>query len=188
MGDRTLKKQIHTLLSATDQPAAHRQILALPPNQVIGPLIAHLCAVDEHVKGRAIVALGQVVARLADHDMEAARIVMRRFMYMLNDESGGIGWGVPEAFAEILACHAGLAAEYTNILVSFMREDGFYLEYEPLQRGLLWGINRLAEVHPELLHKFNATDYLRAYLNSKDPAIRGLAQSALQKLTGPGTS
>jgi hypothetical protein len=95
--------------------------------------------------------MGVTVARLANQDMEAARIVMRRFMWSLNDESGGIGWGAPEAMAECLASHAGLAGEYTKILVSFMREDGFYLELPSLQRGLMWGIGRLAQVRPQLL-------------------------------------
>ena len=182
MGERTRKKEIQRLLTASNWEEGRQEIIALPASQTISPLIGNLCAVDQQTKSRAIAALGQVVAKLADQDMEAARVVMRRFMYMLNDESGGIGWGVPEAFAEILTCHDGLAAEYAHILVSFMREDGFYLEYEPMQRGLLWGIGRLAEVHPELLHKFNAAQYLPPYLNSQDTEVRELAGQALAKL------
>jgi len=40
---------------------------------------------------------------------------MRRLMWNLNDESGGIGWGNPEAMGEILACHEALANEYAPI-------------------------------------------------------------------------
>jgi len=46
---------------------------------------------------------------------------------------------------EILAAHNGLAQEYAHILLSYAREEGNYLELEALQRGLLWGIGRLAE-------------------------------------------
>jgi hypothetical protein len=137
------------------------------------------------VKWLAVAAMGQTVARLAEQDMEAARVVMRRFMWSLNDESGGIGWGVPEAMAEVLAVHSGLAEEYAHILVAFMREDGFYLEYEPLQRGLMWGLARLARVRPGLLRARSGALYLRPYLASPDAQVRGLAALALGYLKDP---
>ena len=37
--------------------------------------------------------MGAVVAALATEEMESARVVMRRLLWNLNDESGGIGWG-----------------------------------------------------------------------------------------------
>jgi HEAT repeat protein len=179
VGERTIKREIQALLAADDFDAALRKILALPPRATVNPLIGGLCALDERAKWRAVTALGQVVAAMAALEMEDARIVMRRFMWMLNDESGGIGWGVPEAMAEILSRHNGLAEEYVNILVSYLRPDGFYLEYPPLQQGLLWGIGRFAEARPDLLHKFNAVRYLSPYLESPDGAVRGLAARAL---------
>eukprot|EP00362_Geleiidae_sp_MMETSP1317_P000447 CAMPEP_0201284794 /NCGR_PEP_ID=MMETSP1317-20130820/84991_1 /ASSEMBLY_ACC=CAM_ASM_000770 /TAXON_ID=187299 /ORGANISM="Undescribed Undescribed, Strain Undescribed" /LENGTH=71 /DNA_ID=CAMNT_0047606373 /DNA_START=1077 /DNA_END=1289 /DNA_ORIENTATION=- len=71
--------------------------------------------------------------------MEEARIVMRRMLWSMNDESGGIGWGVPEAMAEVMTCNKGLAEEYIHMLISYMREDGEelfqdgnFLEHESL--------------------------------------------------------
>jgi len=126
--------------------------------------------------------MGRVVATLADQEMETARVILRRFMWMLNDESGGIGWGVPEAMGEVLACHGRLAEEYTHVLVSFMREDGFYLELEALQRGLLWGVAREAGVFSQLLRDKEAARYLLPYLHSGDPVVLGLACLALGRL------
>jgi hypothetical protein len=103
-------------------------------------------------------------------------------MWMLNDESGGIGWGAPEAMAEIMARHAGLAAEYAHILVANMREEGNFLELPMLQRGLLWGIGRLAGVRPELMRARKAGRYLPPYLDSADPEVRGRAIWALGQL------
>ena len=60
--------------------------------------------------------MGASLARLADADMEAARIVMRRLLWSLNDESGGIGWGAPESMAEAMCRHQGLALEYAHML------------------------------------------------------------------------
>jgi hypothetical protein len=145
----------------------------MPARQVINPLFSFLHHGDDKAKWAAVTAMGAVVAQLADQDMEASRIVMRRLMWNLNDESGGIGWGSPEAMGEILARHRRLAEEYANILLSYTRPDGNYLEHEMLQRGLLWGIGRLAQVRPELLQ--HGAHHMMPYLRSKDPTVRALA-------------
>ena len=150
-GIRALTRQVNDWLQSPSLEQALAAVAKIPPEKALKPLFSCLCSCDQEVKWHAVSAMGRTVATLAGQEMETARVVMRRFMWMLNDESGGIGWGVPEAMAEVLACHGALAAEYTHILVSFMREDGFYLELPALQRGLLWGVARLAEVAPELL-------------------------------------
>lgn len=124
-------------------------------------------------------ALGAVTAALAETDPEAARTVIRRLMWSLNDESGGIGWGAPEALAEIMAVHRGCAEEFGHILVAYMRPDGSYLELSALQRGLMWGLGRLAGTRPDLLRRWDAPVYLQPYLDSADPEVRGLAARAL---------
>lgn len=169
------KRRIARLLGSADIAAVIEELRQLPHSRVINPLIGALCSNDETVRWHAVTSLGPVVADLADRDMEGARIIMRRLMWSLNDESGGIGWGAPEAMGEIMACHGGLAEEYAHVLIACMREDGFFLELEMLQRGLMWGLGRLAQVRPSLLIKRNASAYLLSYLNSTDTAVRGLA-------------
>ncbi len=132
------------------------------------------------MKWRAVSAAGAVTAKLAESEPESARVIMRRFMWMLNDESGGVGWGAPEAMAESMAQSEMLAEEYAPILVSYMDEDGNYLELEGLQRGLLWGIQRLAEERPELLSR--AVHHLEPFLRSRDDEVRAMAALAAGKL------
>jgi hypothetical protein len=129
--------------------------------------------------------MGDAVLRLAATDMEEARIVMRRFLWSLNDESGGIGWGAPECMAEIMCRHRGLAAEYIHMLISYMRgdgdkpfQDGNFLEHPILQRGLLWGIARLSRTRPDLLVEKGADNDIPFYLNAEDPETRALAALA----------
>ncbi len=181
-GVRALTRQVNEWLQTPALEAALAAVATIPPEKVLKPLFSCLCSCDLQVKWHAVSAMGRTVAALADREMENARVVMRRFMWMLNDESGGIGWGVPEAMGEVLACHGALAGEYTHILVSFMREDGFYLELPALQCGLLWGVARLAEVGPQLLLAREAVRYLLPYLESDDPVINGLACLALGRL------
>ncbi len=103
-------------------------------------------------------------------------------MWTLNDESGGIGWGAPEAMAEAMACHPRLAEEYVRILLSYIREDGNFLEYEPLRRGALWGIGRLAHIYPEMLIELDAAEYIRPYLEDDDESSGELSALALRML------
>jgi len=173
------KRRISRLLGSSDIEAVIQDLRQLPPAQVINPLIGSLCSNDETIRWHAITALGPVVADLAEKELEKARVVMRRFMWSLNDESGGIGWGAPEAMGEIMACHAGLAQEYAHVLVAYMREEGFFLELELLQRGLMWGLGRLAQVRPALLREKNTPKYLMPYLHSPDALVRGLAAMTL---------
>jgi len=182
VSQRGIKHEILALLGQAELETVLATLAGYPPEKLLNPLFSAICSGSEKTKWNAVSAMGATVARLADQDMEAARIVMRRFMWSLNDESGGIGWGTPEAMAECLACHGGLAQEYTKILVSFMREDGFYLELPALQRGLMWAMGRLAQVHPDLLRAWQANRYLLPYLDSEDPIVRALAARALGQL------
>jgi hypothetical protein len=172
-GGRSLKTKLFDLLNRGDPDRALEEISRLPCRQVVNPLFSFLQSGNEKLKWGAVKAMGYVVSQLADRDLEAARVMMRRLMWNLNDESGGMGWGSPEAMGEILATHSGLAHEYAHILLSYAREDGNYLEHEGLQRGLLWGIGRLSEKRPELVR--GAAVFLLPYLASQDGMIRGLS-------------
>ena len=180
---RDFKRKVIDLLKADDFAGVLETFRSYPARRVINPLFSCLCSTEPQIKWRAVTALGAVVANLAQDDMESARVVMRRMIWNLNDESGGIGWGVPETMGEVMARHEGLAREYVNILVSYIREDGNFLEYEPLQQGVLWGLGRLAQTSPELLQDAGA--HLHPFLSSEDATLRGLAAWILGLLGGP---
>jgi len=173
LSGRQLKTKILSLLHQDDLNQALAIIERLPARQAVNPLFSFFYNTDEQIRWRAIIAMGAVVARLAKTDPESARVVMRRLMWNLNDESGGIGWGSPEAMGEILARSPLLAGEFAHILVSYIREDMNYLEHEGLQRGVLWGLARLAESRTELIR--SAGPYLVPYMKASDPILRGLA-------------
>jgi len=174
---RALKQRVFELLTSANFESALEEFTTYPARKVVNPLFSFLLSTDEHIRWRAITAMGVVVVHLAEENMESARVIMRRFMWMLNDESGGIGWGVPEAMGEVIASHEGLAREYVPILISYVNEDGNFLEYEPLQRGAVWGVGRVAQARPELVQ--DAIPHLVTSLGSPDAPIRGLAAWAL---------
>ena len=147
---RHLKEKIRKLLLQQNIESGLAEIGRMPARKAINPLFSFLCSLDELLKWRAVTAMGEVVNRLAGVEMESARVIMRRYMWQLNDESGGIGWGCPEAMGEIMARNENLAGEFWCILISYIRPDGNFLEHAGLQRGALWGVGRLAHARPHL--------------------------------------
>jgi hypothetical protein len=180
---RRLKREIIELLGSQDLDRALDALCQLPARQVINPLLSLLPSTDPRPKWAAVTAMGAVVARLAEQEMESARVVMRRLMWQLNEESGGIGWGCPEAMGEIMACHEGLANEYAHVLLSYVRKDGVFLDYEPLQRGAVWGIGRLGQERPHVL--WDAVPHLVALVEAEDATVRGLAAWAIGMIGAP---
>lgn len=152
----------------------------MPAKSALSLLIPLVCSADEDVKWRAVDFGGLLLARLADDDIEPARIFMRRQIWNLTEESGGCPLGAPELMAEAMARHHGLAEEYANILVSYIIPEGNYLEHIPLQRGAVWGIGRLADVYPELVK--DAVPYLKELKKSDDESVRALAGIALNRM------
>ena len=86
--------------------------------------------------------------------------------------------------AEILAASGELAKEYTPILVSYTRQDGNYLEHVSLQRGLIWGIGRLAQARPLLLK--DTGPRIIPYIESQDTSLRGHSTWAMGHLGWKG--
>jgi hypothetical protein len=182
---RQLKKKILELLQADDFAKGLYEICRLPPRQAVNPLFSFLCSIDERIKWRAITAMGKLVSDLAASDLESARVIMRRFIWQLNDESGGIGWGCPESMAEAMVQNETLAEEFWCLLISYIQPEGNYLEHPGLQRGVLWGVGRLAHRRPQYAH--NAAAFLHPYMDSADPILRGLAAWAAGPIAGMET-
>ncbi|MEW6519934.1 MAG: DVU0298 family protein [Thermodesulfobacteriota bacterium] len=174
MKERAVKKKLMPLLREADVEHILAEVRLMPPPLVIPSLMSGLYHTDDQVKWHAVTAFGQVMDAIAQADMEAARVIMRRILWNLNEESGGIGWGMPEAMGEIMAVNRQLAQEYAHMLVSYMREENF-LELPALQRGLLWGVGRLAMVRPELIMKYDGEGYMALFLESPDEVVLGLA-------------
>ena len=173
MSIRALKKEILHLLSTGDFRENLDSFRNLQGRQAVNPLFSFFFHQDEIVRWHAVSAMGVVVSALVDTDRESARNVMRRLIWNLNDESGGIGWGSPEAMGEITARRREMAVEYSKLLRSYVMPHGNFIEHEILQRGVLWGLARLAAVRPE--HVDEAGPFLLPFFKSKDPIHRGLA-------------
>jgi len=179
---KKLRSKVYKILSSNNFEDAMALLDEIPAKKVINPLISHFYHSDPKVRWWAISGFGRAINRLAEQDLESARIIMRRLMWSLNDESGGIGWGAPEAMGEAMVQNAKLADEYVRILISYIWEDGNFLEHDPLRKGALWGIMRLSEKRASLLKGYDTASFLRPYLSDRDLETKALSALALKNV------
>jgi hypothetical protein len=113
--------------------------------------------------------------------------LINRLLYLLNEDSGSNGWGAAAALGEIGRGQITLVKEIIPMFVGFLEE--------PFSRGpMLWGVARMAVVHPDLLHE--VLPEIVPFLTNPEPQIRALAAwglgnaryreaaGAIQALTG----
>ena len=122
---------------------------------------------------RSVEALGRV-ATLYNDDLEVLRKMVRRLFWMMNDESGNVGWYAAEAIGETLRNVPMLIAEYAGMLPSFLIE-------EPFEKGTRIAIARIAEIDKS---QFNipTCKKLISSLSDPSPEIRGSSIIALKAL------
>ena len=182
---RDLKAKLRVLFSRGEPAAALAAICRMPLRKVVNALFPFFCSKDPLHFWQAVTAMGAVVSLLAEENMESARVVMRRLMWSLNDESGGIGWGSGEAMGESMARNDRLAEEYACILISYINPCGNFIDNPELQKGILWGLGRLAQDRP--IRAAGASALLVPFLSSPDPVLRGLAAWTAGALPGTAT-
>jgi hypothetical protein len=99
-------------------------------------------------------------------------------MWLLNDESGGIGWRAPEMMGEIIRSRPERFPEFVPILISVLdmaEEDAIHF-----RAGTLWAIGRLGQVMPEAVQ--TAIPWIIPCLENPNPQTRGLAAWCLGQL------
>jgi hypothetical protein len=126
---------------------------------------------------RAIEALGLLSREIAKTDTEAVRNLSGRLLWMIRDESGGIGWSSPEMLGEIVRNNPVLCADIAPIIVSFHEEA-------MLTTGVLWAVGRMGKINNETVGY--AIPIVLQYLNSPSRTVRGYAAFALGSLGAIG--
>ncbi len=107
---------------------------------------------DRKIRYQAIEAIGLLASRMAKKDEETVRNFLRSLLWLMSEESGGIGWHAPEAIAEICINLPQLSEEYARLLPQFVKEDSF-------RPSALAALYRLAPTSPDII-KDHATEIL----------------------------
>jgi len=104
-------------------------------------------------------------------DREKVREYIRSLLWLLNDESGGIGWSAPEIIAETIVSIPELLEPYGSIMISYAFEG------QTLLNGSLWAIGRLGKQIKEAIAF--SQDKVFAAFDSDAPETLGLAAWAM---------
>ena len=123
-------------------PAALVALASGRPGRVVRFLMGRLYSVDADEKWRAVRALG-ALARAPGILTEARALdLLQRFLWALNDESGAVPYGVPEAIGEILAARPEHRASILPILCGMLTEEETF-QTGAVERGIDWALGRI---------------------------------------------
>ncbi len=176
---RGAKESVEAALRSDRWPESLESLRARVSRALVSRAVGALCHQETAVRWRAVEAVGVLVSELAKMDYEAARDVIRRLMWSLNEESGSIGWGAPEAVAEVMARDPRLAGEFLQIYLSNLKRGALESMPSPLREGFLWGVKRLWDVYPEEILGQGLVSHIVPSLSSQSGATRGLAAALL---------
>ncbi len=152
--------------------------LAGRQRRVLSYLVALTYEPEPVLAWRAIEAFGVAAAAIADRDPEFVRGHLRRLLWLLSDESGGIGWRAPELLGEVLRRRPAQFAEFMPILASLL--DMAPEDAVRFRAGWLWAVGQVAEAAPEAMAA--ALPWAAPCLDDPDPQVRGLAAWCLGRL------
>jgi hypothetical protein len=152
------------------------------PGRVLRLLTGRLYSAEEARKWRAVRALGALAA-----DPEtAARIrwpdQLRRWFWSLNDESGAVPHGMPEAIGEVLSRRPDLQPDFLPLLGGLLTHEERF-QTGAIERGVVWALGRVgasaAAACPE------AAAFLAAAAREHpDPRTRRMARWAAGRVGG----
>ena len=186
---RSLKVLVRSWFRSSEWTKEH----PLPPEcseegvstlSLVNPLFACLTEGGD-MTDRAAYALGGVMARLYEESHEEAKNIVRRFMWHMNEESGNIGWGIPEAFGETLAQSAPLAENFRRVLLHYVYDapegkSTSFCDHAPLRISCYKALARLLEARPQYV--LEAMPVLRHSAEFEtDEACRDAARALVRK-------
>ena len=147
--------------------------------RALGGLLSWTYDADPLMVWRAIEAMGLAASRVAEKSPGAVREHLRRMLWLLSDESGGVCWHAPEGLAEIVSRRPDVFEDYIRLTVLLIEN----IEKEdllPFLPGTLWAIGKLADVGGE--HIERVLPAVVSALDATDSQTRGMAVWCLGRL------
>jgi len=151
-------------------------------SRVLRYLNSRLYTDDPQEKARVVTALGRV---MRDRELIREKRVtdtLRRFFWALNDESGAVPYGVPEAVGEILAVRREYQSEFLPLLCALLTHEDI-VQTGPIEQGAIWALGRVGP--PVAACSREAVAALRHHARwHVDDRTRQLASEALASVSG----
>ncbi len=158
-----MKEKLRKVLESDDLEAAVS--LAREDRKTLTQLVRLAYDKETLVGRRAVKAVGLIAKALVQQDVQFLREQVRRLLWSLNDESGGIGWAAPELIGEIISADPEEFKEFISPLTT-----AYDAEERIFRPGIVYALSRIADKSPEL-----AAVYQRVIISSLvdvEPATR----------------
>lgn len=159
-----LKNKVKELLRAK----AYNEIaeLAKTDKGVIRQTISLAYDKEDPMTWRAIEAIGFIAGALSVERIDIIKDTIRRLLWSMSEESGGIGWSSAEMLGEIIKANPDEFTDIIPIVWSFKDEEMF-------RPGTIWAMGRIALERTDLA-EFILKD-LQLMTTDKNPTVRGYA-------------
>ncbi len=168
--DTSIKQTVDALLLQGDSNGLLR--LCQTDERYWRVLRLYLYETDENLRWPAIEAIAELMGWWwHEGSTEKVHEFIRRLLWLLNDESGGIGWSAPEAIAEMCVRTPELLEPHGHMMISYV------LKGQGLLNGGLWAIGRLGKQIKEILCTYQ--DEVLAAFDSDEPETLALAAWAM---------
>jgi hypothetical protein len=158
-----MKQAVLAALEMNDFETIER--LALQSRKALSALVRLAYDRETLVGWRAIVAVGRVASVYSRNNYEFLRETVRKLLWSLTDESGGIGWSAPELLGEIVSSEPEKFSDVVPLIA-----EVFCIEEDVFRPGVLYAFKRIARTHPEMITPFQQT--ILGGLSEQDPKTR----------------
>jgi hypothetical protein len=169
----SLKQQIHHALESNDLDAVVS--LVKENRKVLSNLVRMAYDKETLVGWRAIKAIGLAAKSLVKTDYEFLRETIRKLLWSLSDESGGIGWAAPEILGEIVSADPERFSDIIPLIA-----EVYDVEEKVFRPGILYALGKIAEVDPARVMPF--ISIIGRALSDSDPLTRVYALDVVKAL------
>jgi len=124
---------------------------------------------------RAIKAVGLAAKALVKTDHEFLRETVRKLLWSLSDESGGIGWSAPELLGEIVSADPKMFSDIVPLIAQV-----YEVEEEVFRPGVVYALARIAETAPEQVAVYQKIVIMS--LAEKNPLVKIYGLKLVERL------
>jgi len=123
--------------------------LALQDRKVLSVLVRLAYEKETLIGWRAIIAVGRVAGLFVRDQYDFLRETVRKLLWSLSDESGGIGWSAPEMLGEIVSADPKRLADIVPLIAQV-----YSIEEAVFRPGVLYALKRIAETDRAAVRPF----------------------------------
>ncbi|MBN2326956.1 MAG: hypothetical protein JXR73_07365, partial [Candidatus Omnitrophica bacterium] len=122
------------LAALQDKDVNRIRELASKKKSILTKLLARTYDHDEEIRWQAVESIAAASSIWARKDLPFVQNFCRRLVWMLNDESGNMGWFAPQVLGAILAENPEALSEFIPLLLSVLDQKN----ETPITAGALW--------------------------------------------------